>query len=32
MFRETDISMGGCMNCHREKKASVDCAFCHDQK
>lgn len=32
LYRETDISMGGCMDCHRLKKASVDCAFCHELK
>ncbi len=31
LTRETDISMGGCMNCHRAKKASLDCGFCHDE-
>ncbi len=30
LFREADISMGGCMNCHRLKKVSIDCTFCHD--
>ncbi len=30
LFRETDISMGGCMNCHRAKKASIDCTYCHE--
>ncbi|MDQ6700194.1 MAG: cytochrome c family protein [Acidobacteriota bacterium] len=30
LSRETDISMGGCMNCHRAKKASIDCAYCHE--
>ena len=30
LAKETDISMGGCMNCHRTKKASLDCAFCHE--
>lgn len=25
----TDISMGGCMNCHRAKQASLDCNTCH---
>ena len=30
LSRETDISMGGCMNCHRLKKASIDCTFCHE--
>jgi hypothetical protein len=32
LFREGDISMGGCMNCHRLKKVSIDCTFCHDQR
>jgi hypothetical protein len=22
--------MGGCMNCHRAKKASLECDFCHE--
>ena len=30
LSRETDISMGGCMNCHRAKKASLECDFCHE--
>jgi hypothetical protein len=30
LFPEPEISMGGCINCHREKKASVDCGFCHE--
>lgn len=32
LFKETDISMGGCMNCHRQNKASNDCTFCHEPK
>jgi hypothetical protein len=32
LAREGDISMAGCMNCHRAKKASVDCALCHELK
>jgi len=32
LFREADISMGGCMNCHRMKKASNDCSFCHEPR
>jgi hypothetical protein len=32
LFREKDISMGGCQNCHRENKASTDCMFCHDPR
>jgi hypothetical protein len=30
--REKDISMAGCMDCHRAKAASVDCLLCHDQR
>lgn len=30
LSKETDLSMGGCMQCHTAKKASVDCALCHD--
>ena len=30
--RERDISMAGCMDCHRAKGGSVDCLLCHDQK
>ena len=32
LYRETDISMGGCINCHRPKKASIDCTYCHEQR
>jgi len=32
LFREGDISMGGCMNCHRTKKISNRCNFCHDPR
>lgn len=32
LFRETDISMTGCMNCHTARKASNDCLYCHDQQ
>lgn len=31
LARETDISMGGCMNCHRETKASLSCTYCHEE-
>jgi len=31
LFREADISMSACMNCHAAKKASTDCAYCHDK-
>ena len=29
MYKETDISMAGCVNCHRAKQASTDCNTCH---
>jgi Cytochrome c7 and related cytochrome c len=29
IFQESDISMGGCLNCQRLKKASTDCDTCH---
>jgi len=29
LFREGDITMGACMNCHRAKSASIDCTYCH---
>ena len=32
LWRETDISMGGCMNCHRANKASLDCTYCHEAR
>ncbi len=30
LWRETDISMNGCMSCHQAHKVSVDCGLCHD--
>ena len=30
LYRETDISMTGCMNCHQAKGASNECTYCHD--
>ena len=32
LFKEGDISMGGCMTCHRLKKASIDCTYCHEER
>lgn len=32
LFREKDISMGGCMECHRQEKAPNDCQFCHENR
>lgn len=30
--RETNVSMGGCLACHKAKNASTDCTFCHDPR
>ena len=30
LWRETDLSMGGCVSCHRAKGANTDCHTCHD--
>jgi len=32
MRKERDISMAGCMECHRAAQASLACNFCHDQR
>jgi len=32
LFREKDLSMGACMNCHRQNKVSTDCQFCHENR
>ena len=32
MVKQADLSMGGCMECHRQHKASTDCSFCHDPR
>jgi len=32
LYLEGDISMGGCINCHKAKEASVDCSYCHEQQ
>jgi Zn ribbon nucleic-acid-binding protein len=29
LYKETDISMAACVNCHRTKQASIDCDTCH---
>lgn len=29
LYKESDISMATCVNCHREKEASTDCSTCH---
>jgi Cytochrome c7 and related cytochrome c/Class III cytochrome C family len=30
--RESDISMAGCMQCHRANNASTSCDYCHDER
>ena len=30
LFAEPEISMGGCISCHRARKTSIDCGFCHE--
>jgi hypothetical protein len=30
LFRETDLTMTGCMDCHTTKGASLECELCHD--
>jgi hypothetical protein len=32
LYREVDLSMGGCIECHRVKKAGMDCSFCHEPR
>ncbi|MGA2563582.1 MAG: cytochrome c3 family protein [Steroidobacteraceae bacterium] len=30
LFRETDLSMAGCVGCHRDHNASQACDYCHE--
>jgi hypothetical protein len=30
LFREIDLSMAGCMNCHHERNAPQECDSCHE--
>lgn len=32
LAQEKETSMGACMDCHRQHKASLDCAFCHETR
>ncbi|MBM3725375.1 MAG: cytochrome c3 family protein [Acidobacteria bacterium] len=32
LWREANIHMGGCMECHLKNQASNDCSFCHEPK
>lgn len=30
LFVESDLSMAGCMACHKNRKASLECDSCHE--
>ena len=30
LWKETDLSMTGCIACHRQSRASVACTYCHE--
>jgi hypothetical protein len=32
LTKEADLTMGGCMECHRVKNASIGCNYCHQQR
>ena len=32
LFREGDLSMAGCMGCHRERNAAMGCESCHEAR
>jgi hypothetical protein len=32
LSRETDISMKGCVDCHRAHKADLSCTYCHEER
>lgn len=32
LWKETDVSMGGCIACHRQNKAGTVCTFCHENR
>ena len=32
LWRETDLSMAGCVACHRQHKASTNCRACHEDR
>jgi Zn ribbon nucleic-acid-binding protein len=32
LSRERQLTMGECMSCHRETKASIDCGSCHEPR
>ena len=32
LWRETDMSMSGCVACHRQNRASTKCRVCHEDR
>lgn len=32
LWKETDITMGGCIACHRQNRASTSCTYCHENR
>lgn len=32
LWRETNINMGGCMDCHQKHNANNDCNICHEPR
>ena len=32
LWKEANISMGGCIACHRQHKASTACTYCHESR
>jgi len=32
LWRERQLTMGECMNCHRQTNASIDCGSCHEPR
>jgi hypothetical protein len=32
LYREVNLNMGTCMDCHAAKRASVQCNFCHEER
>lgn len=32
VYREMDLNMGMCLDCHREKRATIACNACHEKR
>ena len=32
LWKETDITMGGCIKCHRQNRAGTKCRLCHEDR